>query len=85
MDWSKMGKLLVSKKRRRAERGESEPFDRGEGDEGYRRMQAEYKRRAAKKAKEKEDKEKYGYADGGVKCDKKEKFKKLKELLRSKK
>ena len=75
MDWKK----IFDKKKMRKAIGQDEPFDRGEGDEGYERMKKEYAKRKKKEKQKAADKKKYGYKDGGVKFDK------LKELLRSKK
>lgn len=87
--WSKLGSAL-SPSDMRKNLGQDEPYQRGEGDEGYERMKKEYAKREALKKQREADRKKYGYEDGGVKsCSdkpkKKEKFDKLKNLLRSKK
>ena len=87
--WSKIGSALTPESMRKT-LGQDEPFQRGEGDEGYNRMKKEFAKREALKKQREADKKKYGYEDGGVKdCSEKskksEKFEKLKKLLRSKK
>lgn len=86
MGWESFGKNLLSKKRRRKEMGQKEPYEREGGSEAYRRLRKEFAKRDKKKKEEDEFYKKHNesvrkgkYADGGTK------FKKLKELLRKKK
>jgi len=78
MDWKAMGAKLLSKKRRRKETGEKDPYERNyEGMDPTDIARAKAIDAANKKRKEREDND--TYACGGVKYDK------LKKLLKKKK
>jgi len=80
MDWSKIGKSLLSKKRFRKEMSQKDPYERDYSKlSNTDRRRAEAVDRANKKLEAKKKRGRLGFSEGGISFDK------LKERLKKKK